>query len=52
MMEALQPPSVFGTVHKAFEIMEEVWRNREAGDVASRDLAMCFRSQGDLVLLV
>ncbi|KAF3762276.1 hypothetical protein M406DRAFT_264737 [Cryphonectria parasitica EP155] len=49
--EALQPPSVFGTVRKALEIMEGVWRNRD-GDVANRDLATCFRSQGDLVLLV
>ena len=52
MVQALQPPSVFGTVRKALEIMENVWRNRDAGDAASRDLAMCFRSQGDLVLLV
>jgi C6 transcription factor Pro1 len=52
MVEALQPPSVFGTARKALEIMENVWRNRNAGDAASRDLATCFRSQGDLVLLV
>jgi C6 transcription factor Pro1 len=52
MVEALQPPSVFGTVRKALEIMETVWCNREARDAANRDLAMCFRSQGDLVLLV
>ena len=53
MVGALQPPSVFGTVHKALEIMENVWSHRNTGDVASRDLAMCFRSQGDhLVLLV
>ena len=52
MVEALQPPSVFGTVRKALEIMENVWCNRDAGDAASRDLATCFRSQGDLVLLV
>jgi hypothetical protein len=52
MVEALQPPSVFGTVRKALEIMENVWRNRDAGDVGNRDLATCFRSQGDLVLLV
>jgi len=49
MVEALQPASVFGTVRKALEIMENVWRNRDA---ATRDLATCFRSQGDLVLLV
>ncbi len=52
MVEALQPPSVFGTIRKALEIMENVWRNRYAEDAASRDLATCFRSQGDLVLLV
>lgn len=52
LVRALQPPSVFGTVRKALEIMEEVWRNRDADDAASRDLATCLRSQGDLVLLV
>lgn len=52
MAEALQPPSVFGTVRKALEIMENVWRSRNIGDAANRDLANCFRSQGDLVLLV
>lgn len=52
MVEALQPPSVFGTLRKALEIMEGVWRSRDAGDNANRDLAMCFRSQGGLVLLV
>ncbi|KAK9236435.1 fungal-specific transcription factor domain-containing protein [Lipomyces kononenkoae] len=52
MVEALQPPSVFGTVRKALEIMDNVWRNRDSGDAASRDLATCFRSEGDLVLLI
>jgi hypothetical protein len=52
MVKELQPPSVFGTVRKALEIMEGVWCNRDAGDTASRDLAACFRSQGNLVLLV
>ncbi len=52
MVEELQPPNVFGTMHKALEIMENVWRNRNAGDATNRDLATCFRSQGDLVLLV
>jgi hypothetical protein len=52
MVEVLQPPSIFGTVRKALEIMENVWRHRDAGDAASRDLATCFRSQGDLLLLV
>ncbi|KAH8675381.1 fungal-specific transcription factor domain-containing protein [Xylariales sp. PMI_506] len=52
LVEPLQPPSVFGTVRKALGIMEEVWRSRNSGDAASRDLAACFRSQGDLILLV
>ncbi|KAF3054940.1 hypothetical protein GL218_07346 [Daldinia childiae] len=52
MVAVLQPPSIFGTVRKALEIMEDVWRNRDAGNSASRDLATCFRSQGELVLLV
>jgi hypothetical protein len=52
MVEALQPPNVYGMVRKALEIMENVWRNRDGGDFASRDLATCFRSQGDLILLV
>ncbi|KAF1841394.1 uncharacterized protein K460DRAFT_379483 [Cucurbitaria berberidis CBS 394.84] len=52
LVEALQPPSVFGTLRKALEIMENVWRNRDSEDASSRDLAMCFRSQGDLVLLI
>jgi hypothetical protein len=51
MVEELQPSSVFGTLHKALEIMENVWCNRDVADAASCDLAMCFRSQGDLVLL-
>jgi len=52
MALALQPHSVFGTVRKALQIMENVWRNRDSGDAASRDLATCFSGQGDLVLLV
>ncbi|EXJ78317.1 hypothetical protein A1O3_09478 [Capronia epimyces CBS 606.96] len=51
MVEALQSMYVFGPVHKALEIMENAWHNRDTGDAASRDLATCFRSQGDLVLL-
>jgi C6 transcription factor Pro1 len=52
MAERLQPKSFFGTVHKALEIMENVWRSRDTRNSLSCDLAMCFRSQGDLVLLV
>ncbi|KAF3932531.1 hypothetical protein ABW20_dc0102037 [Dactylellina cionopaga] len=40
MVKALQPPSIFGTVHKALEIMEDVWHHRGTGDMAARDLAM------------
>jgi hypothetical protein len=49
LVQELQPPSIFATAYKALEIMENVWQNR---DVADRDLAMCFRFQDDLVLLV
>jgi hypothetical protein len=52
MVQALHPPSVLGTVRKALEIMENVWSQRGAVDAGIRDLASCFRSQGDLVLLV
>jgi hypothetical protein len=52
MVEALLPPSVFGTVRKALDIMENVWRHRGAVDSATRDLATCFRNRGELVLLV
>lgn len=52
MVEALQPPSVFGTVRKALEIMENVWRHREAALAANFDLAACFAIQDNLVLLV
>jgi len=52
MVNALNPPSVFGTLRKALDIMEEVWLNRSAGDSMSRDISYCFKSIGDLVLLV
>ncbi|KAH8690753.1 fungal-specific transcription factor domain-containing protein [Talaromyces proteolyticus] len=52
MAEALQPSSVFGTVRKALEIMENVWYNRDVEDASSRNFAACFEGQGDLVLLV
>lgn len=44
------PRSIYGTVHKALDIMETVWQNRDGP--TNRDLAICFRNQGDLVLLV
>jgi C6 transcription factor Pro1 len=50
MVEVLQPPSLFGTIYRALDIMQNVWSNRD--EDADRDLASCFRNQGDLVLLV
>ncbi|KAI0457196.1 fungal-specific transcription factor domain-containing protein [Xylaria acuta] len=47
MIERLKPPSVFGTVYKAFGIMENVWHRRNAEDATTRDLATCFRSKCD-----
>ncbi|KAI0100218.1 fungal-specific transcription factor domain-containing protein [Nemania sp. FL0031] len=52
ILEALEPRSVSGTLTKALEVMTHVWRNGNLEDIAYRDLASCFRSQGDLVLLV
>lgn len=52
LVEELQPASIFATVHKALEIMENVWRNRGEADAANRDISTCLRSQGDLVLLL
>ncbi|WAO96644.1 Zn(2)-C6 fungal-type domain-containing protein [Fusarium falciforme] len=49
IVEELQPLRVFGTVCKALEIMEKVWRDRQD---TGRDLATCFKGHGDLVLLV
>lgn len=53
LVERLKPPSAFGTVYKALEVMERVWQNRDTGDVAAgdRDFAACFRCEGNLVLL-
>ena len=52
LIQALQPRSVFGTLYRALEILETVWRNRDSSIAADHDLAACFRSQGDLILLV
>lgn len=52
MAEALQSLSVFGTVHKALEIMKNVWRSGRPEATTDRDFATCFRIQGDLVFLV
>jgi hypothetical protein len=51
IVEVLQPPSFFGTIHKALEIMENAWRHRGV-DGTTRDIAACFRTQDELVLLV
>lgn len=50
MVEALQPPDVYGTVHKALEIMEDLWKNRVSD--ASQDFSAFFRNQDSLVLLI
>ena len=53
MVGALRPTAVFGTLLKALEVMEGVWRDGGATwDAETRDLADCFRGHGDLVLLV
>lgn len=52
MVQALQPPNLFGKVYKAFEIIENTWKNLRTGDTAARDLSACFRSLEDPVLLV
>jgi hypothetical protein len=51
MVDGLQPASIFGTVHKALEVMENVWQTKGI-DVPDRDFAMCFKLQGEVVLLV
>jgi hypothetical protein len=35
MVEGLQPPNVFGTTGKAFEIMKNVWHEMNVGEVAN-----------------
>lgn len=52
LVNTLQPPSVFGTVYKARDIMESVWKKRNTPNIENLDFATCFRSQGDLVLLI
>ena len=47
----MHPKGVFGTIHKAFEIVECAWNDRNTGDVRNRDLATFFRSHDDLILL-
>lgn len=52
LMRGLTPPTLFGQMHKALEVMENAWKTRVVGDVATRDLATCFSSLEDPVLLV
>ena len=52
IVNGLRPPSVFGTMRKAIEIMENVWQTRETLDVGTWDLAAAIRSLGHFLLLV
>lgn len=52
LVEGLQPSSVFGMLRKALEVMQSVWRNREAPGAAYRDLASYLNDHGHLILLV
>ncbi|KAL3496686.1 fungal-specific transcription factor domain-containing protein [Aspergillus germanicus] len=52
LVHDLQPSSVFGTARKALELMENVWRNRDAGNSINFDLGTLFSSPGELILLV
>ena len=52
IVQQLRPPSLFGTVQKAVEVMEHAWRRRDADDLMEQDLATYLKSCGDLVLLV
>ncbi|KAL2204868.1 hypothetical protein CC79DRAFT_1335459 [Sarocladium strictum] len=50
IVTTLRPQIVFGTARKALQIMESVWSNRKL--FINADLAACFRSQDEMVLLV
>lgn len=51
IVDALKPTSIFGALRAALAIMGEVWRTRSTLS-ANHSLAACFRSRGNLVLLV
>ena len=51
IVQKAQPSKVYGTVHKALAIMEDTWQHRTQWTV-DWDLATCFGSQAELVLLV
>jgi hypothetical protein len=52
LVHGLQPPTLSGKMHKALEIMENVWKTGATGNVTNRDLAACFRGLDDPMLLV
>lgn len=52
MVEALVPLRLFGPARKAMDIMENVWKNRNAVDIETWDFAACVRSLGHVALLV
>ncbi|KAL2842751.1 fungal-specific transcription factor domain-containing protein [Aspergillus pseudoustus] len=52
LVNNLQPRSVFGTARKALELMENIWRNRDAENSINYDLGTLFSSPGELILLV
>ncbi|KAL2839692.1 fungal-specific transcription factor domain-containing protein [Aspergillus pseudodeflectus] len=52
LVHDLQPLSVFGTARKALELMENIWRNRDAENSINFDLGTLFSSPGELILLV
>ncbi|KAJ0414442.1 fungal-specific transcription factor domain-containing protein [Aspergillus carlsbadensis] len=52
LVHDLQPSSVFGTARKALELMENVWRKRDAENSINFDLGTLFSSPGELIMLV
>jgi hypothetical protein len=46
------PPTLFGKLHKALEIMEIAWKERNTGYATTHDLAACFKSLQDPIILV
>ncbi|KAJ5418409.1 uncharacterized protein N7487_001959 [Penicillium crustosum] len=52
MVQALAPLRLFGATQKALEIMENVWKRRDAIDVNTWDFAACVRTLGYVPLLV
>ena len=51
MIHALQPRSMFGTLCKALELMEQTWYNDSIQDGVD-NMSWCFQSQGEQILLV